>query len=213
MKRRKDKIVEDSMLMNEKKNENENENENEKSFFKNKKIILNMAEDEMTETIYNSKKDGKEMKKLIFDSNKLNYEKEEKNNLRVGDSDGNHKIEKYEKTENGEEIEKERIKNVALIIEKKIFENEQSRNIKELKDKEKLNFENRILSLQAQVENQSKSVCELRELTASLREGTYIHFMLDWLFILLLPSQIFKLSTFFCFFFTFFHCLRIYFIF
>ena len=200
MKRRKDKIEEDSLLIDEKKNENENknikenenknmkknekenenENENEKNIFKNKNIILDMADDEMNETIHNSKKDGKEMKKVIFDSNELKYEKDKKKNLRPGVSDEKHGIEKYKKTENGEEIEKKRIKNVTLIIEKKIFENEQNRKIKELKDKEKLNFENRIQSLQAQVENQSKSVCELRELTASLREGTYILFMLDW---------------------------------
>ena len=193
MKRRKDKILEASMLMEKNKIDIEKgkENENEVNFSNNKSIIVNMDENEINKSICYPKKDGKESINMILDGREIKEKKGQINISKSEVSDGIYKTDLYDKTENGEESEKERIKNVTLIINRKIIENEQNRKIKDLKDEEKLNYETRILSLQAQVENQSKSVSELRELTASLREGIYVRSVFYYSILILLPFHIY----------------------
>lgn len=75
-------------------------------------------------------------------------------------------IEKIKIKEKLKEIEKEREKD-------KEKENERVRLRDQQFEEERRNFESKILSLQQVVENQSKSVADLRDLTATLRLGTY----------------------------------------
>jgi hypothetical protein len=72
----------------------------------------------------------------------------------------------------GKEIENDKEKEVERVRDKeKETERERLRDIQF--EEERRNFESRILSLQQVVENQSKSVADLRDLTATLRLGTY----------------------------------------
>ena len=94
MKRRKDKILEASMLMEKNKIgiEKGKENENDVNFCNNKSIIVNMDENEINKSICYPKKDGKESINMISDGREIKEKKGQINILKSGVSDGIRKI-------------------------------------------------------------------------------------------------------------------------
>ena len=99
----------------------------------------------------------------------------------------------------GKEIENDKEKEVERGRDKeKETERERLRDIQF--EEERRNFESRILSLQQVVENQSKSVADLRDLTATLRLGTYnaVHALRTVLYVLLYAAMVYMKHRIVC---------------